>query len=78
MHTVERAAMIKNTWRQNNWDETSLIEMANSVTELFDFDSAESQAKKKRKRFEELSWETIYCKLKARKFKLVGEEEVNV
>eukprot|EP00957_Ditylum_brightwellii_P118605 9046155-Ditylum_brightwellii.AAC.1 len=41
----------------------------------YGWDEAASTAKRKQKIFEQLSWETIYCKIKERKIQLVGEEE---
>eukprot|EP00957_Ditylum_brightwellii_P165252 12581928-Ditylum_brightwellii.AAC.1 len=67
MTSVERAAMKKGTWSSNGWDEGALVKMSGSGKYLFNFYASTSTAKKKRKRFEQMSWETIYCKLKEKR-----------
>lgn len=68
------AARIWGTWKEDNkWDERSLSEMYVSIRNLFDFETVKKA--RKSKRLEQQSWETVYWKLKKRKFRLVGEEE---
>ena len=71
---AERAARIKGTWKEDNkWDERSLSEMYVSIRNLFNFETVKKA--RKSKRLEQQSCETVYWKLKKRKFRLVGEEE---
>ena len=71
---VERAARIWGTWKEDNkWDERSLSEMYVSIRNLFNFETVKKA--RKSKRLEQQRWETVYWKLKKRKFRLVGEEE---
>eukprot|EP00957_Ditylum_brightwellii_P042021 3181961-Ditylum_brightwellii.AAC.1 len=71
---VERVTRIREIWNEDNkWDEMSLLEMYVSIKDLFDFETAKKA--RNSKRLEQQSWETIYWKLKKKKFRLVGEEE---
>ena len=71
---IERTARIWGTWNEGNkWDERSLSEMYVSTRNLFNFETVKKA--RKSKRLEQQRWETVYWKLKKRKFRLVGEEE---